>query len=244
MKYCFPLEASSNVAGSNQGKKMSGDNADYCYRTITGTARVRLAVGACRFVGSLASVSSTKSAQDYIHAVMDEFPDATHHTFAYRLGVGSALEERYSDAREPAGSAGPPLLQQLRGAGVSDVVLVASRWFGGVKLGLGGLTRAYRSCARACLEQAKLVEKEGRLRYRLEAPYDNTGILFAHIEGHGGTVLVVDYTAHTVIVETSIPQRKSNIFEKEFHNLTRGRGGLKMLPEEKPDRKNEPEGHA
>ncbi len=209
---------------------MSGNEGNYCYRTVTEEVRVKLAVGACRFMGSLAPASNVETAGNHIQTVENEFPEATHHTFAFRLGGGPALEERYSDAREPAGSAGPPLLQQLRGAGVSDVVLVATRWFGGVKLGIGGLTRAYRSCARACLEQAKLVKREGVFRYRLEAPFDDTGILFAQIEGHEGTVLAVEYTAHTVIVKVSVPQRKSAVFETSFQNLTSGRGNLKKLP--------------
>src|SRR2546426_1701692 len=81
-----------------------------------------------------------------IEKVRSEFPDATHHCWAYALHGGRAGPvERCHDAGEPGGTAGPPILQAIRGAGLRDVVVVVTRYFGGTKLGKGGLARAYRA---------------------------------------------------------------------------------------------------
>ena len=115
-----------------------------------------------------------------------EFSGATHHAYAIRIGAGPATVERANDDREPAGTAGPPMLQVLQGAGLSDIIVVGTRYFGGVKLGIGGLTRAYRDCAKLCLEQADLVEKEQQARYRIELSYEDIGAAMRHIETMGG----------------------------------------------------------
>lgn len=108
-----------------------------------------------------------------LEALAAEMPDATHHCWAARLGAPPI--ERSSDAGEPAGTAGVPILQVLRGAELSDVVAVVVRWFGGTKLGKGGLARAYAAATREALAALPVVRKVPTVEVALELPYDRLG---------------------------------------------------------------------
>ena len=117
----------------------------YSYKTIADDVRTRIAVGACRFYASLSPCRSEEEVRSFLSRVKEELPGATHHAYAYRLGVGDALLARCDDDGEPAGTAGPPMLAALEKAELTNVIVVGTRYFGGVKLGIGGLIRAYRS---------------------------------------------------------------------------------------------------
>ena len=98
-------------------------------------------------------------AKEFIDTVSNEFADATHNAWAYKIGFGDRSIRRSSDAGEPANTAGPPMLQAIEGQGLTNVVVVGTRYFGGVKLGVGGLIRAYRDTALAGLEAAGVREE-------------------------------------------------------------------------------------
>lgn len=102
-----------------------------------------------------------------------ELPQATHHCWAWRLGPAAA--ERSSDDGEPSGTAGVPILQVLRGAELSDVLAVVVRWYGGTKLGKGGLARAYAGATREALAALATVERVPTDLLELEAAYDRIG---------------------------------------------------------------------
>jgi len=109
-----------------------------------------------RFLAVIGPAMDEAAARAALGTLEREFPDATHHCWAWRLG--SPARERSSDAGEPAGTAGIPMLQVLRGAGLSDVLAVVVRWFGGTKLGKGGLARAYAAAAREALAALPVLE--------------------------------------------------------------------------------------
>ena len=97
----------------------------------------------------LAASTTVKEAKAFLAAVRAEMPDANHHVYAYRVGFGNSVIEGMSDDGEPSGTSGPPVLAVLRGSGIGDVIVVVTRYFGGTKLGTGGLVRAYSDAARA-----------------------------------------------------------------------------------------------
>ena len=112
--------------------------------------------------GEITAVSTSKAS-----------PIATHHCWAWRLGTPP--RERSSDAGEPAGTAGVPILQVLRGAGLSDALAVVVRWFGGTKLGKGGLARAYAAATREALQDLPVAARVPTARIALEIPYEKVG---------------------------------------------------------------------
>ena len=95
-----------------------------------------------KFITTIAPARSVEEARILINKVQKEFPDASHHVTAFIIGYGVSQTAHCSDAGEPAGSAGRPTLAVLQGSGLGDVVVVISRYFGGTKLGVGGLVRA------------------------------------------------------------------------------------------------------
>ena len=202
-----------------------------CYYVPRKPVRARIAVGACRFIGTLAPVSGEEEAQELIQAVRKEFPDATHHAYALSIGCGASLIERCHDDGEPALTAGAPMLQVFKGAGLSDLVMVGTRYFGGVKLGIGGLTRAYSACARACLEQAELAEKEKRFKFNLAVGYEHLGAVLRYLEGCGGGIIGIEYGEQAAVTAT-LPHDRAEKARADFLELTRGQGCWKVLEDE------------
>jgi uncharacterized YigZ family protein len=143
------------------------------YRAPAAPARGEVREQGSRFLALLEPAGSEGTARERIAALAREHADATHCCFAWR--IGQPARERSSDAGEPAGTAGTPILRVLRGAGLSDALLLVARWFGGVKLGKGGLARAYADAARAAVGAAVLVERAPTERLRVFAPYAAVG---------------------------------------------------------------------
>ena len=112
------------------------------YLTIAGRSSAEIEVRRSRFVCDVERVESEEAAREFIEAIRSGSREARHHCTAFILGSNGAIQ-RSNDDGEPSGTAGAPMLEVLRGRGVSDVVAVVTRWFGGVLLGTGGLIRAY-----------------------------------------------------------------------------------------------------
>jgi uncharacterized YigZ family protein len=132
---------------------------------------------ASRFFGLAARVASPAEAEDFLARVRREHHDATHVAFAWRIGAGPSAAVRASDAGEPAGTAGKPILGAIESAGLSDVVTAVVRYYGGTKLGTGGLARAYRLAAGRALEAAGAETLYDTVRLEVRCPYDRTGLV-------------------------------------------------------------------
>jgi len=126
-----------------------------------------------RFLAWIGPAGGEDEARAALDRLTREYPDATHHCWAWRLGAPP--RERSSDAGEPSGTAGMPILQVLRGADLSDAMAVVIRWFGGTKLGKGGLARAYAAAAREALAGLPTVLRVPTVRVALEIPYEKVG---------------------------------------------------------------------
>lgn len=145
------------------------------YRTLRAAARAELRERGSRFVAALTPVEEEGAAKQMLAEFAARHADATHRCWAWRLG--DPPRERRSDAGEPAGTAGAPILRALRAAELSDVVAVVMRWFGGTNLGRGGLVRAYGGVVRAALEGAAMALREPTERLEIELPYERVGAL-------------------------------------------------------------------
>lgn len=202
-------------------------NHIYHYRTITADVRTKIAVGACRFFASMAFCRTEEEARIFIDRVPEELVGATHHAYAYRLGVGDKLLARCDDAREPAGTAGPPMLAVLEKEELTNVVVVGTRYFGGVKLGIGGLIRAYRSCAEAGVQAADISVRELMARaVLLQVPYDYLGAVVKEIEASSGDVLRFHYD-QDVSLEIELPLREFEKLPGRIAAASKGQAVLK-----------------
>ncbi len=143
------------------------------YRAPTGESRAEIREKGSRFLAVISPAADEAAAKALLGELARRHPDATHHCWAWRLG--EPPRERSADAGEPAGTAGVPILQVLRGAGLSDVLAVVVRWFGGIKLGKGGLARAYAAAAREAVQGLPVVSRVPIVRLAVEVPYERVG---------------------------------------------------------------------
>jgi uncharacterized YigZ family protein len=141
--------------------------------TPAGTAEAEIREKGSRFLAVIGPADGEEAAKVILTEITRRYPDATHWCWAWR--IGSPPRERSSDAGEPAGTAGVPILQMLRGAGLSDVLAVVVRWFGGTKLGKGGLARAYAGAAREALAGLPVATRVSVVRLALRVPFERAG---------------------------------------------------------------------
>lgn len=138
------------------------DNSPDEYLTIKNLAQSKLKIKGSIFIASALSVSSEKEAREWIKKISKETFDATHHCFAYKIRIDRSPAKggiKYSDAGEPRGTAGSPILSAIESERLSNVLVVVTRYFGGTKLGTGGLSRAYRQSAQTVLKDCEKIRK-------------------------------------------------------------------------------------
>ncbi|MFQ5771632.1 MAG: IMPACT family protein, partial [bacterium] len=140
------------------------------YYSIISETTAELTIKRSKFIAHASPTSATQSADKYIAAISKQFQDAKHNCFAYKIGTGDAASFRFSDAGEPSGTAGRPILRAIENRNLTNVVVVVSRYFGGIKLGAGGLSRAYHSAALTVLDKANIIEYHPRIIFSLKFP--------------------------------------------------------------------------
>ena len=184
-----------------------------------------------RFIATAIPARDEMEARTGIEKVRSEFPDATHHCWAYALQGGRAGPvERCHDAGEPAGTAGPPILQAIRGAGLCDAVVVVTRYFGGIKLGRGGLARAYRAAAASALAGTATVTLVARDRLRVSLPIALDGEARHIVARHGGHVESAAYDdPRRSVLDTIVPHDARGRLENDLKTLTHGDAAVEEI---------------
>jgi uncharacterized YigZ family protein len=183
--------------------------------------RRHLVVVNSRFIATLAPVFSVEQAREFIGRVRSEFADATHNVPAYIIGGGEAVLEHCSDDGEPSGTAGRPALAVLKGSGLGDVAVVVTRYFGGTKLGTGGLVRAYSKAVRQVVEAVPRAERLSTVTVMLELPYRWIERLRRMIAAYQGRILDEEFAAE-VIVTLRLPEERYPAFEAELQEASNG----------------------
>ena len=142
------------------------------YKSIADRSEGLFRDNGSRFLAFAYPVETEEEVKAIVDSLKKEYHDARHHCYAYRLGLDGA-KYRANDDGEPSGSAARPILGQIDSAGLSDVLVVVVRYFGGIKLGIPGLIRAYKTSTAEALASAKVVQKVAGNWYRLAFNYDN-----------------------------------------------------------------------
>lgn len=183
--------------------------------------RTEISVLNSRFIASIGPVFSVEEARTFIHDIRNEFKDATHHVPAFLIGHGASVIAHSSDDGEPSGTAGRPALTVLQGSGLGDVVVVVTRYYGGTKLGTGGLVRAYTDAVKEVLFQLPLAEKVATDLVMVVVPYhlfEQTRLLSQKFQG---LILDEDFGAD-VTLTIQFLQSKLSSFNQELKELSRG----------------------
>ncbi len=149
---------------------MAEENIKDTFISIAAPSRGLFKDNGSRFIAFAYPVETEARIKEIVASLKKEYHDARHHCYAYRLGYKADVF-RANDDGEPSGSAGRPILGQIDSRGLSDVLVVVVRYFGGIKLGIPGLIRAYKTSAEDALSQAEAVEKVAAVNYRVEFGY-------------------------------------------------------------------------
>ena len=160
------------------------------YLTIARDGEATIEVKRSKFLATVQRVETEADARALVERLRKEHWDARHHCSAFVLGPDAGVQ-RSNDDGEPAGTAGAPMLEVLRGRGVSDVAVVVTRWFGGVLLGAGGLVRAYGDAVAAGLDEVGLLERRLVEEWTLELDHADAGRVEGDLRARGFEVLDV-----------------------------------------------------
>lgn len=188
------------------------------YTTIYSPAEDEFVERKSRFIGHIAPVQTEEEAQAFIAQIRQQHRDATHNTYAYILRSGI---KRYSDDGEPQGTAGIPVLDVLQKSGVTDVVVVATRYFGGILLGGGGLVRAYSHTASIALQAAGIVTMRECLMLRVVCDYSQYGRVAALVPECGGVVDDTVFEEKVALCFHMAPEDRGS-FDKKLADATNG----------------------
>jgi uncharacterized YigZ family protein len=181
-----------------------------------------LTISNSRFISSLTPSFSVEEAKAFIQRIKAEFPDASHHVPAYLIGYGDSVIAYCSDAGEPSGTAGRPTLAVLQGSGLGDVTVVVTRYFGGTKLGTGGLVRAYAQAVRLAVEDVPRAQRVLTHTLMLAFPYTYLERIRLMVASMGGNILDEQFAADvTMTVRLKVERLEG--FQSKLNDLTNGK---------------------
>ena len=200
---------------------------DPVFRTVSGDFETEIEEKRSRFIAAVRRVSTVEEAEVFVRARKKAHPAARHTVYAYLLRDGTL---RYADDGEPQGTAGLPTLEQIRHAGLADVCVATTRYFGGILLGTGGLTRVYAGAAKAALSGAPTVGYIAFTRLTVSLSYTDYQKLTQELPRFDGREESCDF-ADTVTLTCRVPASVADAFSARVTDLTAGRSAPVLLGE-------------
>ena len=189
---------------------------DRSYRAPGGEAQAELREKGSRFGSIIQLVADESDALEAISIANKQFSDATHVCWAWRVGMPP--RERCADAGEPAGTAGEPILRVLRGAELSDVLALVVRWYGGTKLGKGGLARAYSAATRLAMEQLEISEKKPKVHLKLTLAYEQAGNVKRYLHSPDIEIIEQSYDDNQMEITFKLAESRRDELEEILAN--------------------------
>jgi uncharacterized YigZ family protein len=190
--------------------------------TLTAPCSYQEDIKKSRFAAYAAPVATVEEAMRFFAEHSD--PEATHNCWAYRIGQ----EYRFNDDGEPGGTAGRPILQAIEGQDMDRVAVLVVRWFGGVKLGAGGLVRAYGGCAANCLRLGQRTEIVDLATVSCSCGFAELPLLKSRLAQAGAAIVQEDFNEAGVTLRFSVPRGAVDELALTVANITRGRAGWEV----------------
>jgi uncharacterized YigZ family protein len=201
--------------------------AELGYPVPARTHRAESVIERSRFIATVGLARDAHDARAFIDAVRAEHPDATHNCWAYVAGApGSTTVIGMSDAGEPHGTAGRPMLDVLLHSGVGEVVAVVTRYYGGVKLGKGGLVRAYGGAVQAALATLPLAERIERVTLLVTVGYGDVDAL-RRLLGEAGAELLEERYEDVACYRVTVPAPRLDAFTRQLLDRSAGRADIR-----------------
>lgn len=202
---------------SAQGSSLPPDS----YFTLAEMARAEIKIQRSRFIGVAAPAIDEAAARQVIDQQAKQYHDSRHVCYGWRLGVGNLITEKRNDDGEPSGTAGEPILAEIRKVQLTQVVVLVVRYYGGVKLGTGGLARAYGQAAALALAAAPVREVLQGLEFQMDFPYNRQKTLGYLLEQYDGRVIAEEYGAQ-VSWTIWLPHSRATGFKAALTETTAG----------------------
>lgn len=180
-----------------------------------------LKVKGSRFIADIFPIQSEAEALEKLEAVRKREHGATHHCYAFSLGTGDDLVHRVNDDGEPAGTAGKPIYAVLAGAGITNVLAVVTRYFGGTKLGKGGLIRAYGGVVQEALPLLRTEKFIPMIVMSCDASFEQSNLVYRIIETYSAQLVDQQYSDH-VSISFKIPQHQAEQAAWELYQASNG----------------------
>ena len=195
------------------------------YFTVKGYSEAEISIQKSRFIAYVERVTTEKEAQTFIEKIKKKHWNASHNCSAYMIGETDNIQKANDDG-EPSGTAGVPILEVLKQRKLKDTVVVITRYFGGVKLGAGGLIRAYGSATSEGINAAGVVERRLAQVYKSSMDYHFLGKVENELRASPYLIKNIDYQ-DLVYVETYVHAGEESNFEELMMNLTNGQASIK-----------------
>jgi uncharacterized YigZ family protein len=204
------------------------------YRTVAVPGQAEIKIQRSRFLATVAPAPDLAATKTVVAEVANRHHDCRHVCYAWRGGIGRTLQEVRNDGGEPAGTAGEPILVALRRADLTDSVAVVARYFGGIKLGTGGLARAYGQAVEAALQKTTIHKILLGNEYTLAFPYQYQKTIRNLVTRHGGRIVKEAYGS-LVDWRIWLPVAGESAFTSELTTATAGQIKLNTIKSEGPD---------
>lgn len=192
------------------------------YKTIQSPASAEFKEKGSKFIAQVFPVQSREEAEQKLAEVKKEYYDATHNCTAFKVGIGDDAVYHYDDDGEPSGTAGQPIYQAITDADLTDVLIVVTRYFGGTKLGTGGLIRAYSKAATQAIEATKIITKRLAEKLTVRTTYDDISQVMRSLDEVEGKILSQDYGAD-ITLQVAVRKSLADQFTERLTDLTAGR---------------------
>jgi len=181
-----------------------------------------------KFISFIYHVKHPDEAEGLIKDLKKQYHDATHVCYAYIIGSGNEEKFRYNDDGEPSKTAGYPIYLEIKKLEVTDVLVCSVRYFGGTKLGTGGLVRMYSASAKAVLETVEISEVVLKKNIKAEVPFDMTGMALKHIESWKYAMTIsIDYNEAGAVIDIMVPVETLESFI--FTIIEKSAGKIKVI---------------
>lgn len=184
---------------------------DIEFKTIEKENSAEIVEKKSRFIANIYNVESKEEAEEKIKQIKKKYYDAKHHCFAFSIIEENGITQKSSDDGEPSGTAGAPILNIIKSNNLQNVVIIVTRYFGGILLGTGGLTRAYSEAAGKVIEQSELIQKEPGMEVELEIDYNDNEKFKYYCQKNNVNIIKIEYTENILY--------KIELNEKEYKKI-------------------------
>ncbi len=188
-------------------------------------AQIELVILRWRFIAIADYTPTVEAARAFISDIKNKYSDASHHVYAFAVGFGGTVTYGMSNAGEPSGTAGKPTLAVVKGCGLGDVSVVTTRYFGGTKLGTGGLVKAYTEVAQTVLAEVPRIEKVEKRLVEITIPYNFYERVIRLISENEGEIEAEAFGVE-ILLKITFPLSNVAVFAAALSELSSGKIGL------------------